>query len=86
MAEARYYEDALDRARIFAQEQQFLIGLRLISDTLSADKVGYALARLAEAIVGRILTQVISHVGENHGEVPGGDVAVLAMGKLGGRE
>ena len=86
LAEARYYEDALDRARIFAQEQQFLIGLRLISDTLSADKVGYALARLAEAIVGRILTQVISHVGENHGEVPGGDVAVLAMGKLGGRE
>lgn len=86
LSQSRFYEEALDRARIFAQEQQFLIGLRLISDTLSADNVGFALARLAEVVVGRILTQVIAHVGENHGTVPGGNVAVLAMGKLGGRE
>ncbi|MTH98944.1 bifunctional [glutamine synthetase] adenylyltransferase/[glutamine synthetase]-adenylyl-L-tyrosine phosphorylase [Roseibium sp. RKSG952] len=86
LGEARFYEDALDRARIFTQEQQFLIGLRLISDTLSADKVGFALARLAEVVVDRILTRVIDHVGETHGFVPGGEVAVLAMGKLGGRE
>ena len=86
LAQARFYEEALDRARIFTQEQQFLIGLRLISDTLSADRVGFALARLAEVVVDRILKQVIKHVGETHGEVPGGNVAVLAMGKLGGRE
>lgn len=86
LEQSRFYEEALDRARIFAQEQQFLIGLRLISDTLTADRVGFALARLAEVIVGRLLTQVIAHVGETHGVVPGGNVAVLAMGKLGGRE
>ncbi|MCV0427538.1 MAG: bifunctional [glutamine synthetase] adenylyltransferase/[glutamine synthetase]-adenylyl-L-tyrosine phosphorylase, partial [Roseibium sp.] len=86
LAQSRFYEEALDRARIFAQEQQFLIGLRLISDTLTADRVGFALARLAEVVVGRLLTQVINHVGEAHGSVPGGNVAVLAMGKLGGRE
>jgi len=86
LAQARFYEEALDRARIFTQEQQFLIGLRLLSDTLSADRVGFALARLAEVVVDRILKQVIGHVGETHGTVPGGNVAVLAMGKLGGRE
>jgi len=86
LSQARFYEEALDRARIFAQEQQFLIGLRLISDTLSADRVGFALARLAEVVVDRILKQVVVHVGETHGAVPGGNVAVLAMGKLGGRE
>ncbi|MHA7773644.1 bifunctional [glutamine synthetase] adenylyltransferase/[glutamine synthetase]-adenylyl-L-tyrosine phosphorylase [Roseibium sp. M-1] len=86
LAQARFYEEALDRARIFTQEQQFLIGLRLISDTLSADRVGFALARLAEVVVDRILKQVIVHVAETHGEVPGGNVAVIAMGKLGGRE
>ncbi|CTQ56246.1 Glutamate-ammonia-ligase adenylyltransferase [Roseibium album] len=86
LAQARYYEEALDRARIFAQEQQFLIGLRLISDTLSADRVGFALARLAEVVVDRTLSQVIAHVREAHGVVPGGNVAVVAMGKLGGRE
>ncbi|MEP2707221.1 MAG: bifunctional [glutamine synthetase] adenylyltransferase/[glutamine synthetase]-adenylyl-L-tyrosine phosphorylase [Roseibium sp.] len=86
LSQSQFYEEALDRARIFTQEQQFLIGLRLISDTLSADGVGFALARLAEVVVDRILTQVIAHVGETHGFVPGGHLAVLAMGKLGGRE
>ncbi|MBD1545249.1 bifunctional [glutamine synthetase] adenylyltransferase/[glutamine synthetase]-adenylyl-L-tyrosine phosphorylase [Roseibium aggregatum] len=86
LALARYYEEALDRARIFAQEQQFLIGLRLISDTLGADKVGFALARLAEVVVDRVLARVVDHVAESHGVVPGGNHAVLAMGKLGGRE
>lgn len=86
LAQARFYEEALDRARIFAQEQQFLIGLRLLSDTLTADKVGFALARLAEVVVDRILTRVVDHVAETNGVVPGGEIAVLAMGKLGGRE
>ncbi|GGE94579.1 glutamate-ammonia-ligase adenylyltransferase [Stappia taiwanensis] len=83
---ARFYEDALDRARIFAQEQQFLIGLRLLSDTLTPNQVGEALARLAEQIVAGLLPHVIDHVAENHGRLPGADWAVLAMGKLGGRE
>ncbi|MEJ8473985.1 bifunctional [glutamine synthetase] adenylyltransferase/[glutamine synthetase]-adenylyl-L-tyrosine phosphorylase [Roseibium algae] len=86
LALSRFYEEALDRARIFTQEQYFLIGLRLVSDTLSADKVGHALARLAEVVVDRILTRVEDHVAESHGVVQGGQVAVLAMGKLGGRE
>jgi glutamate-ammonia-ligase adenylyltransferase len=83
---ARFYEDALDRARIFAQEQQFLIGIRLLSDTLTAHQVGEALARLAEAIVAGLMPFVIDHVAENHGKLQGADWAVLAMGKLGGRE
>ncbi|ADZ71322.1 bifunctional [glutamine synthetase] adenylyltransferase/[glutamine synthetase]-adenylyl-L-tyrosine phosphorylase [Polymorphum gilvum] len=86
LALARYYEEALDRARIFAQEQQFLVGLRLLSDTLGAERVGFALARLAEVVVDRILARVVDHVADSHGRVPGGNHAVLAMGKLGGRE
>ncbi|MFN7167861.1 MAG: DUF294 nucleotidyltransferase-like domain-containing protein, partial [Pannonibacter sp.] len=86
LAQARYYEEALDRARIFAQEQQFLIGLRLLSDTLSGDQVGYALARLAEVVVERLLARVDAHVAESHGHVPGGDYALIAMGKMGGEE
>ncbi|MBA4203345.1 MAG: bifunctional [glutamate--ammonia ligase]-adenylyl-L-tyrosine phosphorylase/[glutamate--ammonia-ligase] adenylyltransferase [Polymorphum sp.] len=86
LALARYYEEALDRARIFAQEQQFLIGLRLLSDTLSADQVGHALARLAEVVLDRILARVVDHVAASHGHVPGGEFALLSMGKLGGEE
>ncbi|MBO0345168.1 bifunctional [glutamine synthetase] adenylyltransferase/[glutamine synthetase]-adenylyl-L-tyrosine phosphorylase [Roseibium sp. CAU 1637] len=86
LAQARYYEEALDRARIFNQEQVFLIGLRLISDTLAADRVGDALARLAEVVIEALLPRVIEHVAESHGRIEGGELAVLAMGKLGGRE
>ncbi|MEH0071970.1 hypothetical protein V6L77_19410 [Pannonibacter sp. Pt2-lr] len=74
LALARYYEEALDRARIFAQEQQFLIGLRLLSDTLSADQVGHALARLAEVVLDRILARVVEHVAASHGHVTGGSL------------
>ncbi|WP_349360102.1 bifunctional [glutamine synthetase] adenylyltransferase/[glutamine synthetase]-adenylyl-L-tyrosine phosphorylase [Stappia sp.] len=84
--QSRFYEEALDRARIFAQEQQFLIGLRLISDTLTAHQVGEALARLAETVIDGLMPRVIAHVGENHGHLPDSDWAILAMGKLGGRE
>lgn len=83
---ARFYEDALDRARIFAQEQQFLIGLRLLTDTLNAHQVGEALARLAETVIEGLMPRVIANVAENHGILPGADWAVIAMGKLGGRE
>ena len=84
--QSRFYEEALDRARIFAQEQQFLIGLRLISDTLTAHQVGEALARLAETVVCALMPYVMRHVGETHGALPGAEWAILAMGKLGGRE
>ena len=36
------YEDVLDRARIFGQEQQFLIGVRVLADTISVRQAGYA--------------------------------------------
>ncbi len=86
LGQARFYEEALDRARIFAQEQQFLIGLRLLSDTLNTHQVGHAIARLAEVIVQMLSERVIEHVAESHGRLAGGEYAVVAMGKLGGRE
>ena len=36
LAEASDYQEALDRARIVGREQGFLIGVRVISGTLSA--------------------------------------------------
>jgi len=84
--EANYYEDVLDRARIFGQEQMFLIGTRLLSGTISAAQAGHGYARLAEALVGTLLTRVRAEFERNHGKMPGARIALLAMGKLGGRE
>ena len=50
-SEARSYEDFLDRLRMFAQEQMFLIGARILSGTVSAEQAGEAFARLADVLV-----------------------------------
>ena len=86
LAEGTNYEERLDRARIFAQEQMFLIGVRVITGTLSASQVGDAYAVLARALVKALLAEARGEFARVHGKVPGARMAVLALGKLGGRE
>jgi [glutamine synthetase] adenylyltransferase / [glutamine synthetase]-adenylyl-L-tyrosine phosphorylase len=84
--QADSYEDFLDRVRRFGQEQGFLIGARILSGTVSAQQAGEAFAAVADTIVRALHAKVTEIVRASHGEVPGGDAVVLAMGKLGGRE
>ncbi|MCJ8144297.1 bifunctional [glutamine synthetase] adenylyltransferase/[glutamine synthetase]-adenylyl-L-tyrosine phosphorylase [Ancylobacter sp. A5.8] len=86
LAEAEDEEDLLDRARRFRQEQHVLIGVRILSGTLPAARAGEAFARLADIIIGALGRQVEARFREAHGTIAGAEVAVLAMGKLGGRE
>lgn len=85
-AQADGYEDVLNRARIFGQEQAFLIGVRVLAGTIGARAAGAAFATLAEVIVAALLDEVRREFERAHGWIRGGEVAVLAMGKLGGRE
>ncbi len=86
LREARLYEDILDRARIFGQEQRFLIGVRVLTGTLSAGQAGVAYATLAELLVDRLFEATVQEMIRLNGAVDGGRAAVVAMGKLGGRE
>lgn len=86
IAEARDYQDALDRARIVGREQGFLIGVRVISGTLSARQAGAAYAAHAETLIQALAARVEEELVRAHGRMAGGQAAVLAMGKLGGRE
>jgi glutamate-ammonia-ligase adenylyltransferase len=84
--EARGYEDALDRARIFGQEQRFLVGVRVLTGSLSIAEAGAAYTRLAETLIVELFARVSAAFVAIHGEPPGGAAAIVAMGKLGGRE
>jgi [glutamine synthetase] adenylyltransferase / [glutamine synthetase]-adenylyl-L-tyrosine phosphorylase len=84
--QADSYEDFLDRVRRFGQEQGFLIGARILSGTVSAQQAGQAFASVADTVVRALHAKVTEVVRASHGQVPGGDAVVLAMGKLGGRE
>ena len=86
LRQARSYEDFLDRMRIFAQEQMFLIGTRILSGTLSAEQAGEAFARLADSLIRSLQREIEEHFTRLHGRIAGQQIAILALGKLGGRE
>lgn len=84
--QSRSYEDFLDRLRLFAQEQMFLIGARILSGTVTAERAGEVFARLADVIVRALHRAVENAFFESHGRVRGQKIALVALGKLGGRE
>lgn len=86
LKEAGAYEDFLDRLRMFSQEQMFLIGARILSGTVSAEQAGGAFARLADVVIRALVRTVEENFAQAHGRIRGQQVALLALGKLGGRE
>ncbi len=86
LQQAGSYEDFLDRVRIFAQEQMFLIGTRILSGTASAEQAGEAFARLADVLIRSLHGAIKENFARTHGRVAGQETAILALGKLGGRE
>ena len=80
------YQDALDRARIVGREQSFLIGVRVISGTISAEQAGEIYAALADTLIQALSDRVGDELVAQHGRLPDGMAAVIAMGKLGGVE
>jgi glutamate-ammonia-ligase adenylyltransferase len=86
IAAAADYQEALDRARIVGSEQAFLIGVRVLSGTITAAQAGGAYAALAEHLIAALQRQVERELVSQSGHVAGGAAVVVAMGKLGGRE
>lgn len=83
---AQHYEGLLNAARIFASEQKFLIGARLINRTLTPAAAGSGFARLAEVMVNAMLERVEREFEQHHGKIAGSRLCVLGMGRLGSRE
>ncbi|TPW29427.1 bifunctional [glutamine synthetase] adenylyltransferase/[glutamine synthetase]-adenylyl-L-tyrosine phosphorylase [Martelella alba] len=86
MSGATLYEERLDRLRIFAAEQRFLIGIRLMTGAINGFAAGYAFTTLATLAIGDALEAAEAEMEAAHGRVAGQRVAVLAMGKLGSAE
>ncbi len=80
------FQEALDRARVIGSEQAFLIGVRVLSGTISASQAGGAYAELASRFIQSLEERVEAEIVKSHGKVRDGATAVVAMGKLGGRE
>jgi glutamate-ammonia-ligase adenylyltransferase len=64
----------------------FLIGTRILSGTVSAEQAGEAFARLADVLIRSLHRAIEDQFIGLHGRIAGQETAILALGKLGGRE
>jgi glutamate-ammonia-ligase adenylyltransferase len=83
---ARGYEDMLDAIRLFGQEHMFLIGARILSGSLSAERAGEEFATLADVLVRALHARVEADFALIHGRVHRQETAIVALGRLGARE
>ncbi|WP_175869185.1 bifunctional [glutamine synthetase] adenylyltransferase/[glutamine synthetase]-adenylyl-L-tyrosine phosphorylase [Bartonella gabonensis] len=80
------YEEILDHLRIFADEQRFLIGIRILNGTITGERAGFAFTALADLMITKTFSAVQEEFSHLHGCIKGGRVGILGMGKLGSRE
>jgi len=83
---ARHHEEALESVRRLVTEGRFEIDVAALEGSLDVDAAGIARSELADAAINCLLPAVARDFALRHGKVPGGAMAVVGMGKLGGRE
>ncbi len=80
------YQDALDLIRRWTKDRFFQIGVALLRGALDGDAAGPILADIADLAIGALSPRVRAEFQAQHGRLPGRDLAVIALGKLGSRE
>ncbi len=79
------FEEAMDAARRVHREQAFRIGVLVMSGSASAAEAGAAFADLADLCIRGLAGAALAETVRQGGAFEG-DVAVVALGKCGGRE
>ena len=83
LAEEEDYEKKLDRARIWAREWRFRVGVHYLRGLTNAERAGREYAEVASATVAALWPVVVAAFAEKHGAPPGRGASVLGMGSLG---
>jgi glutamate-ammonia-ligase adenylyltransferase len=86
LEQARDFEDVLEISRRWTNDRKFQVGVQIMRNNLDADGAGVALADIAETVLARLFTTVGEEFAGHHGDLGGGAMAVVGLGKLGGRE
>jgi len=84
--DARHLEEALEVTRRLVAARKFQIDVAALEGGLDVDSAGALRADLADTAIAALLPRVTADFAERHGRIAGGAMAVLALGKLGGRE
>ena len=74
----------LDHVRSIVAEKRFTLGTQIVSGSVDPMKVGRGYATVAEAAVRVLAGKTVSDFEGMHGRVPDSELAILALGRLGG--
>ncbi|WP_171033891.1 bifunctional [glutamine synthetase] adenylyltransferase/[glutamine synthetase]-adenylyl-L-tyrosine phosphorylase [Lichenicoccus roseus] len=79
-------EEAIARARTLVRGEEFRFSLAQLDGRLDTDRAGIARSDLADHVIGALLEVVLRAHRSRYGEVRGGGMVVVALGKAGSRE
>lgn len=79
-------EALLDRVRVWTAERRFQLGVQLIDAVVAPSVAGRELAFMAEAAVALLADRVTAEFQLKNGNVPGGRLLPMALGRFGGGE
>ena len=86
MADAAGLEDIIQVVRRAVKERDFFLSVATLEGRLDANASGRQRTALAEAALSVLVPHVVVDFASRFGRVPGGALAVVAMGKAGGHE
>ena len=86
MSAAPDYEDGLNVLRRFTNDNRFRIGVQMLREADGEGRDQGFLSDVAEAAISALVPRVQAEFGRRHGAFADGAMAIIAMGKLGGRE
>jgi [glutamine synthetase] adenylyltransferase / [glutamine synthetase]-adenylyl-L-tyrosine phosphorylase len=83
---AEYFEAVLDASRWWTHDRRFQVGVQRLQGSVDPEEASRALSDIAEAVISCLFPHVVAEFAARHGVVPGGEMAVVALGKLGSWE
>lgn len=92
LSTARDFQDVLDYTRRWANDRKFRLGVQILDHVDHGTGLGATVAAgpafsdVADVILEAIRLKTRDEFARTHGVVPGGEFAVIAMGKLGSRQ
>ena len=78
------YQLVLDRMRQLVGEERFALGVQLIEGVTDPLDVAGGYSRVAEAALTVLVDAAVAEFEKAHGRVPGAELVILALGRLGG--
>ncbi|WP_277968705.1 DUF294 nucleotidyltransferase-like domain-containing protein [Sphingomonas echinoides] len=78
------YQAVLDHVRRVVGEKRFALGTQIVAGVSDPLDVSAGYARVAEAAIGVLAHATFAEFMLAHGEVPGSELVILALGRLGG--